>query len=146
MRKNAYLGNILLAAVTAVTMLAMVLCRVFVPAAVLPALNIPNLLALCVVALVLEHGLARSGQAPCLVCGALLAAAVFALLPLAAGVADLGGIWLTALLGGVIYAAAKWIFDSVAQRLSSGPAGKAAAALTGLGMILAGQAFAGMVL
>ena len=45
-----------------------------------------------------------------------------------------------------IYAAAKWLFDSVAQRLSSGPAGKAAAAITGLGMILAGQAFAGMLL
>ena len=34
MRKNAYLGNILLAAVTAIAMLAAVLCRVFAPAAV----------------------------------------------------------------------------------------------------------------
>lgn len=146
MRKNAYLGNILLAAVTAIAMLAMVLCRVFAPAAVLPVLNIPNLLALCVMALVLEYYLARPSQAPCLVCAALLAAAVFALLPLAAGLMPLRNIWLTALLGGVIYAVAKWLFDSVAQRLSSGPAGKVAAALTGLGMILAGQAFAGMIL
>lgn len=146
MRKNAYLGNILLAAVTAIAMLAMVLCRVFAPAAVLPVLNIPNLLALCVVALVLEYYLARPSQVPCLVCAALLAAAVFALLPLAAGLMPLRNIWLTALLGGVIYAAAKWLFDSVAQRLSSGPAGKVAAALTGFGMILAGQAFAGMIL
>ena len=146
MRKNAYLGNILLAAVTAIAMLAAVLCRVFAPAAVLPVLNIPNLLALCVIALVLEHNLARPDHAPCLVCAALLAAAVFALLPLAAGLVALDSIWLTALLGGVIYAAAKWLFDSVAQRLSSGPVGKAAAAITGLGMILAGQAFAGMLL
>lgn len=146
MRKNTYFGNILLAAVTAVAMLAAVLCRVFAPAAVLPVLNIPNLLALCVIALVLEHYLARPVKAPCLVCAALLAAAVFALLPLAAGLVAADGIFLTALLGGVIYAAAKWLFDSVAQRLSSGPAGKAAAAVTGLGMILAGQAFAGMLL
>ena len=146
MRKNAYLGNILLAAVTAIAMLAAVLCRVFAPAAVLPVLNIPNLLALCVIALVLEHYLARPDHAPCLVCAALLATAVFALLPLAAGLVALDSIWLTALLGGVIYAAAKWLFDSVAQRLSSGSAGKAAAAITGLGMILAGQAFAGMLL
>lgn len=146
MRKNPYLGNILLAVVTAIAMLATVLCKVFVPAAVLPALNIPNLLALCVVALVLEYYLARPDQSPCLVCAALLAAAVFALLPLAAGLVSLRNVWLTALLGGVIYTAAKWLFDSVAQRLSSGPSGKAAAALTGLGMILASQAFAGMIL
>ena len=53
MRKNAYLGNILLAAVTAIAMLAAVLCRAIAPAAILPVLNIPNLLALCVIALVL---------------------------------------------------------------------------------------------
>ena len=146
MRKNVYFGNILLAAMTAVAMLAAVLCRVFAPAAVLPVLNIPNLLALCVIALVLEHYLARPDKAPCLVCAALLAAAVFALLPLAAGLVAPDNIWLTALLGGVLYAAPKWPVDSVAQRLTSGPAGKAAAAVTGLGMILAGQAFAGMLL
>ena len=55
---------------------------VFAPAAVLPVLNIPNLLALCVIALVLEHYLARPGKAPCLVCAALLATVTFALLPL----------------------------------------------------------------
>lgn len=146
MRKNIYLGNILLAAVTAIAMLAAVLCKTFAPAAVLPVLNIPNLLALCVIALVLEHYLARPSKAPCLVCAALLAAATFALLPLAAGLVAMDGIFLTALLGGVIYAAAKWLFDSVAQRLSSGPAGKLAAAVTGIGMVLAGQAFAGMIL
>lgn len=146
MRKNAYLGNILLAAVMAIAMLATVLCRVFAPAAVLPVLNIPNLLALCVIALVLEYYLAQPSEAPCLVCAALLAVAVFGLLPLAAGLVALRDIWLTALLGGVIYAAAKWLFESVAQRLSSGPAGKLAAAVTGMGMILAGQAFAGMLL
>ena len=146
MRKNAYLGNILLAAVMAIAMLATVLCRVFAPAAVLPVLNIPNLLALCVIALVPEYYLAQPSEAPCLVCAALLAVAVFGLLPLAAGLVALRDIWLTALLGGVIYAAAKWLFESVAQRLSSGPAGKLAAAVTGMGLILAGQAFAGMLL
>ena len=146
MRKNAYLGNILLAAVTAIAMLAAVLCRAFAPAAILPVLNIPNLLALCVIALVPEHYLARPDKAPCIACAALLAAAVFALLPLAAGLVAADDLFLTARLGGVTYAAAKWLFDSVAQRLTSGPAGKAAAAVTGMGMILAGQAFAGMLL
>lgn len=146
MRKNRYLGNILLAAVMAIAMLAMVLCGTFAPAAVLPVLNIPNILALCVVALVLEYYLAQRGEAPCLVCAALLAAATFGLLPLAAGLVTAGDVWLTAFLGGVIYGAAKWLFDSVAQRVSSGPAGKMAAAVSGIGMILAGQAFAGMLL
>ena len=146
MRKNVYLGNILLAAVTAIAMLAAVLCRTFAPAAVLPVLNIPNLLALCVIALVLEYYLAKPAGRPCLICTALLAAATFGLLPLAAGFSKAETIWLVALLGGVIYAVSKWIFDSVSERLFSGPAGKLAAAVTGLGMILAGQAFAGMLL
>ena len=146
MRKNIYLGNILLAVVTAIAMLAAVLCRTFAPAAILPALNIPNLLALCVIALVLESYLATPTGQPCLICAAVLAIVTFALLPLAAGMATLGNVWPVALLGGVIYTVSKWLFDSVAQRLSSGPAGKAAAAVTGIGMILAGQAFAGMLL
>lgn len=146
MRKNVYLGNILLAAVTALAMLAAVLSRTFAPAAVLPVLNIPNLLALCVIALVLEHYLGKPNGKPCLVCAALLAIATFALLPLAAGFSKAENIWLVALLGGVIYTASKWLFGSVSQRLSSGPAGKLAAAVTGMGMILAGQAFAGMLL
>lgn len=146
MRKNVYLGNILLAVIFGIAMLAAVLCRTFAPAAVLPVLNIPNLLALCVIALVLEHYLAKPSGKPCLICGALLAAVTFALLPLAAGMATVESIWPVALLGCVIYAASKWLFDSVAQQLSSGPAGKLAAAITGMGMILAGQAFAGMLL
>lgn len=146
MRKNVYLGNILLAAVTALAMLAAVLCRTFAPAAVLPVLNIPNLLALCVIALILEYYLAKPTGKPCLICGALLAAATFALLPLAARFSKAENIWLVALLGGMTYTISKWIFDLVSERLSSGPAGKLAAAVTGMGMILAGQAFAGMLL
>ena len=146
MRKNVYLGNILLAVIFGIAMLAAVLCRTFAPASVLLVLNIPNLLTLCVIALVLEHYLGKPSGKPCLICGALLAAATFALLPLAAGMATVESIWPVALLGCVIYAASKWLFDSVAQRLSSGPAGKLAAAITGMGMFLAGQAFSGMLL
>lgn len=146
MRKNIYLGNILLAGVAGIAMLAAVLCKAFAPAAILPPLNIPNLLVLCVIALVLECYLAKPTGRPCLICAAVLAIVTFALLPLAAGMDTVESVWPTALLGGVIYAVAKWLFDSVSERLSSGPAGKAAAVVTGIGMILAGQAFAGMLL
>lgn len=142
MRKNAYLGNILLAAVTAIAMLAMVLCRTFAPFVVRPVLNIPNLLVLCIIALVLEYYLAPAGVPSCRVCGMVLAAVTFGILPLAAGEITVDTLWLVALLGGVVYGIAKWLFDSIAQRLNSGPAGKAAALVTGIGMILAGQIFA----
>ena len=146
MRKNIYLGNILLAGVSGIAMLAAVLCQTFAPAAVLPPLNIPNLLVLCVIALVLECYLAKPVDRPCLICAAVLAIVTFALLPLAAGMDTVESVWPAALLGGVIYAVSKWLFDSVSERLSSGPAGKAAAVVTGIGMILASQAFAGMLL
>ena len=146
MRKNAYLGNILLAAVTAIAMLVLVLFRTFAPFVVCPVLNIPNLLVLCVIALVLEYYLAPAGASSCRICGMLLAAVTFGALPMAAGVITVDTLWLVALLGGVVYGAAKWLFDSIAERLNSGPAGKAAALFTGVGMILAGQAFAGMIL
>lgn len=145
MKKQNYILNILLAAVVGVTMLIFLLCRTFQPAVVLPVLNIPNLLALSVIALVLEYYLAPEARR-CRICSALLAAATFGLLPWAAGVAGASEIWKLALAGGLVFAAADWLFQSMAERIRSAPLGKAAAIAAGLVLILAGQCFAGMLL
>lgn len=145
MKKQNYILNILLAAVVGVAMLIFLLCRTFQPAVVLPVLNIPNLLALSVIALVLEYYLAPEARR-CWICSGLLAAATFGLLPWAAGVAGAAEIWKLALAGGLVFIVADWLFRSMAERIRSGPMGKIGAIAAGLVLILAGQCFAGMLL
>lgn len=145
MKKQNYTRNLLLTAVVGVTMLIFLLCRTFQPAVVLPVLNIPSLLTLSVIALVLEFFLAPEAR-PCRICSGLLAAAAFGLLPWAAGVIGALEIWKLALAGGLVFTAADCLFQSAAERIRSGPTGKAAAIVTGLVLILAGQCFAGILL
>lgn len=145
MRKNVYLRNILLAAVVGIAMLAMMVYKVFLPGAVLPELNIPNFLVLISLALVLNHYLG-SGEPYCWICSGLLAAETLGLLPWAAGMADISQVWKLALVGGSLYVVVNFLFDSISERLRSGPAGKAAALITGMLIVLAGQSFAGILL
>lgn len=145
MRKNVYLRNILLAAVVGIAMLAMMVYKVFLPGAVLPELNIPNFLVMISLALVLNHYLG-SGEPYCWICSGLLAAETLGLLPWAAGMADISQVWKLALVGGSLYVVVNFLFDSISERLRSGPAGKAAALITGMLIVLAGQSFAGILL
>ena len=143
--KKQNLLNILLAAVVGIAMLVLMLCRTFQPAVVLPPLNIPNILILSALALALDAYLAP-GVKRCWIGVWLLASLTFGLLPWAAGQADAHVVWKLALVGGVVFTLAAWLFDSMSQRLRSGPVGKLAPVVTALGLALAGQCFAGMIL
>lgn len=145
MRKNVYLRNILLAMVVGIASLAMLLCRVFLPGLVLPVWNIPALLGLVCLSLVLNAYLGTQGNY-CWICSGLLAVVTFGLLPWSAGIVSTAAMWKIALLGGGVYLLANFLFDSLLERLSSGPAGKLAALVSGLVLFLAGQCFAGMLL
>ena len=145
MRKNLYLRNILLAVVVGVAMLAMLLCRTFLPAAILPELNIPNLLGLVCLALVLNYYLGTS-SGYCWICSGLLAIVTFGLLPWCAGIVSASAMWKVALVGGCVYIIANFLFDSITERLSSGPAGNFAAIMSGFVLFLAGQCFAAILL
>ena len=59
MKNNKYLLHILLVAVLFVALTAGLLIRVWVPAAIIPPLNIPNMVLLSVIALLIEHFLNR---------------------------------------------------------------------------------------
>ena len=50
----------------------------------------------------------------------------------------------TAVLGGIVFTAAPWLFPSAAARLSSGPAAKAAPIVSAVGLYLASQCLMGM--
>lgn len=145
MRKNVYLRNILLALVIGAASLAMLLCRTFLPALVLPTWNLPALLGLVCVTLVLNYYLGTRDDY-CWLCSSLLAVVTFGLLPWSAGIVSTSAMWKIALLGGGVYLLANFLFDSLTERLRSGPAGKFAALVSGFVLFLAGQCFAGMIL
>jgi hypothetical protein len=67
MKEKRFFLNIALAVLLTVALLAELLLRTFAPAVVLPELNIPNMVALSLVALLLEFYMAPKGS-DCYVC------------------------------------------------------------------------------
>ena len=143
MKNKTYMLNMLLVGVLSLALLAMILVRTLLPRIILPQASITNLVLISLLALVLEHYLAP-GAKRCWICLPVFAALTWGLLPFAAcfvGITD--ALWL-ALKGCVVFSALTWAFDSAMDRLSSGPAAKAAPVLTALGLYLAAQCLMGM--
>ena len=143
MKNKTYMLNMLLVGVLSLALLAMILVRTLLPRIILPQASITNLVLISLLALALEHYLAP-GAKRCWICLPVFAALTFGLLPFAAcfvGITD--ALWL-ALKGCVVFSTLTWVFDSAMDRLSSGPAAKAAPILTALGLYLAAQCLMGM--
>ena len=145
MKKNNYFPGVALAAVLGVALMVMVLVRTFVPMAVLPRLDIPNMVLVSVVALLLEHYL-TGGSKGGYVGIFLLSALAFGLLPLAAFFAQPLEALKLAVVGGCVFTLVAWIFRSMQDRLSSGPVARIAPVMGALGLYLAAQCFAGILL
>lgn len=145
MKNNKYFLNTLLAAVLFAVLLVMLILRFLSPVVILPPLNIPNMVLICLVALLIEHYLAP-GNKRCYICIPVLGAVTFALLPLMAGFACQHTFWKIGLVGGAVLTATTWLFSSMTDRLCSGPKAKAAAFISALGLHLASQCFAGIIL
>ena len=143
MKNNQYLLSTILAVVVFVACAIALLVRVWLPAAVIPRLNIPGMVTLSVIALLIEHFLTK-GNPRCYICIPVFAVLTFGLLPWAASFASAGQALKLALLGGVVFTAVTWLYSSIQDRLSSGPAAKAAPVLSALGMYLACQVLMGM--
>ena len=144
MEKKTYTLNTILAVVVGAALLVGVILRAFLPRIILPQLDIPNLVLLSLIALVADHYLAR-GAKRCYICIPVFSLITFGLLPFAACfVGALEGLKL-AVLGCVVFTATTWLYTSVQDRLSSGPAAKAAPIISALGLYLAVQCFAGML-
>lgn len=143
MKKNHYFLNTVLAVVLGIACGACVLVRCFTPAALIPHLDIPNMVALSLAALLIDHYVARDAKR-CYICIPLFAAISFGLLPLCAGFASLLEALKLAILGGVVFTATTWIYTSLQDRLSSGPMARLAPIFSALGLYLAAQCFAGL--
>ena len=145
MKNNTYFFNTLLTAVLFVILAVFMVLKLVQPPVILPPLNIPNMVLVCLIALLIEHCVAP-GNARCYICIPVLSALTFGILPLMAGFACVHTFWKFALVGGVVSTVTVWLFSSMADRLLSGPKAKAAAFLSALGLYLAAQCFTGMIL
>ena len=145
MKNNKYLLNTILAIVVFAACAAALIVRVLIPAAVIPPLNIPNMTLLSVIALLLEHFLTK-GNPRCYICIPVFAAITFGILPLMAGFACQHDFWKYGLVGGAVFTVTTFLFTSAQDRLLTGPKAKAAIVITAVGIWLASQCFAGIIL
>ncbi len=145
MKNKTYILNTFLAAVLGIYLLAAVVVRTFAPQIILPKANIPNMVFVSLIALVLDHYLA-SGAKRCYICIPVFAAITFGLLPYAAAfVTPLEALKL-AIVGCVVFTVTTWLFTTIQDRLSSGPAAKASAFFSAVSLYMASQCFIGMIL
>ena len=145
MKKNTYTLNTLLAMVLGATLLAAVLVRTFAPRIIIAELDIPNMVLISLVTLVLDHYLAPDAKR-CYICIPVFSAITFGLLPFAACFVGAVEALKLGITGGILFTAMTWLFSSVQDRLSTGPAAKAAPIVSAFGLYLAIQALMGMIL
>ena len=144
MKKNTDTLNILLIAVLSILLLAAVLVRTFAPRMILPLLDVPNMVLISLAVLVLDYYLAP-GAKRCYLCIPVFSGLAFGLLPFAACFVGAGEALKLGILGGIVFTAATWLFSSMTDRLSSGPAAKAAPVVSALGLYLAAQCLMGIL-
>lgn len=144
MKQNKFFLNAALAVVMGVAALVCVLLRTFAPAVILPVLDIPAMVLLSLIALVTDHYVAGKVKR-CYICIPVLAAVTFGLLPYVSGFAvPCQALWF-GLIGGVVFTLITLLYSSIQDRLSSGPAAKAAPVLSAFCLYLAAQCFAGIL-
>ena len=138
MKNKPYLLNTLLAAILGIVLLVMVAVRAFAPQVILPVADVPNLVLVCLVALVLDHYLTPDSRRNYLI-AIPLAVVTFGLLPFAAGFATLGQALEYGLVGGGAFTVTTLLFTTIQDRLSSGPAAKASAFFSAVSLYMAAQ-------
>lgn len=145
MKNKTYILNTLLAAAFGIYLLIAIVIRTFCPQMILPKANIPNLVLVSLVALVLDHYLACDAKR-CYICIPVFSAITFGLLPYAAAFVTPMESLKLAVVGGTVFTVTTWLFSTIQDRLSSGPAAKASAFFSAVSLYMAAQCFAGMIL
>jgi len=134
--------NTLLAYVLGAVLLVFVLVDTFAPRMILPELDVPNLVLISLAALILDYYVAP-GAERCYICIPVFSALTFGLLAFAAYLGIAKALELT-IMGGIVFTATTWLFTSMTDRISTGPAAKAAPVVSALGLYLAAQVLMGM--
>ena len=143
MKNKTYTLNTVLTAVLAAVLAVMVVLRAVSPQLILMQFDIVSITGIPLIALVLDHYLAK-GAKRCYICIPVFAALSFGILPFAAGMVALKYVLGLAASGAVIFTLCTFAFTSIQDRLSSGPAARLAPIMSAFGIWLAVQAFAGI--
>ncbi len=143
MKKNTYTLNTLLAVVLGAALLICVLVRTFAPRMILPLLDVPNMVLLSLLALLADYYLAP-GAERCYICVPVFSAIAFGLLPFAACFVGAVDALILGIKGGIVFTVTTWLFSSMSDRISTGPAAKAAPFASAIGLYLAAQCLMGM--
>ena len=122
---------------------AFVLVRTFLPNFIIPELDVPNMVALSLMALLADYYL-TPGAKRCWVSIPVFGALSFGLLPFAACFVGAQEALKLGVTGGIVFTVTTWLFSSIADRISTGPEAKAAPVMSALGLYLAAQALMGM--
>ena len=145
MKNKTYFLNTMLTAVVGAALFVCVLVRTFAPIVIIPELDIPNMVLLSLIALLLDHYLAPEAKR-CYICIPVFSGIVFGLLPFAACfVGALEAVKL-GVVGAVVFTVTTYLYTSIQDRLSTGPAAKAAAIFSAVSLYLASQCFMGILL
>ena len=143
MKNKTYTLNTVLTVVLAAVLAVMVVLRAVSPQLILMQFDIVSITGISLIALVLDHYLAK-GAKRCYICIPVFAALSFGILPFAAGMVALKYVLGLAASGAVIFTLCTFAFTSIQDRLSSGPAARLAPIMSAFGIWLAVQAFAGI--
>ena len=143
MKNKTYTLNTVLTAVLTAVLAVMVVLRTVSPQLILMQFDIVSITGISLAALVLDHYLAPNAKR-CYICIPLFAALSFGILPFAAGMVAVKCLLGLALTGAVVFTVCTFVFTSIQDRLSSGPAAKLAPIMSAFGIWLAVQAFAGI--
>ena len=143
MKNKTYTLNTVLNVVLTAVLAVMVVLRTVSPQLILMQFDIVSITGISLAALVLDHYLAPNAKR-CYVCIPIFAALSFGILPWAAGLVAVKYLLGLALTGAVVFTVCTFVFTSIQDRLSSGPAAKLAPIMSAFGIWLAVQAFAGI--
>ena len=143
MKNKTYTLNTVLNVVLTAVLAVMVVLRSVSPQLILMQFDIVSITGISLAALVLDHYLAPNAKR-CYVCIPIFAALSFGILPFAAGMVAVKYLLGLALTGAVVFTVCTFVFTSIQDRLSSGPAAKLAPIMSAFGIWLAVQAFAGI--
>ena len=143
MKNKTYTLNTVLNVVLTAVLAVMVVLRTVSPQLILMQFDIVSITGISLAALVLDHYLAPNAKR-CYICIPLFAALSFGILPFAAGMVAVKYLLGLALTGAVVFTVCTFVFTSIQDRLSSGPAAKLAPIMSAFGIWLAVQAFAGI--
>ena len=112
MKNRTYVLNTALAVVMTVALAICVLLRAFCPWVIIPALNIPNMALLSLIALLADYYIAR-GAKRCYICTFLFSAITFSVLPYVSGFAAGWNVLKYAVVGSCVFTLLTFLYSSV---------------------------------